>query len=153
MKILVPVDGSEPALESVRHVLELLANGLNANLGLATVQEPVYMYERLLPPDADVLERVTGAVGMHALADAEALCKAAGVAYEREIVSGDAAQAILDLATARGCDAIVMGARGLGAVKSALLGSVSQHVLQEAKMPVTVVKQGPSAALSAVATS
>jgi len=146
MKILVPVDGSEPALEAVRHVLGLLGNGLKASLVLATVQEPVYLYERVLPPDADVLERVTGAVGARALADAEALCKAAGVSYEREIVSGDAAQAVRDLAGARSCDAIVMGARGLGAVKSALLGSVSHRVLQDAPMPVTVVKHGPGAA-------
>lgn len=147
MKILVPVDGSGPALEAVRHVLNLLSNGLNASLVLATAQEPVYMYEMLLPPDAAVLERVTGAVGTNALAEAEALCRAAGVPYDREIVSGDTAQAVLDLASASGCDSIVMGARGLGAVKSALLGSVSQRVLQEARMPVTVVKQRPSAAL------
>jgi len=145
MKILVPVDGSEPALEAVRHVLDLLGNGLKAGLVLATVQEPVYLYEMVLAPGSDVLQRVTGAVGTKALADAEALCRAARVPYDREIVSGGAAQAILDLAGARGCDAIVMGARGLGAVKSALLGSVSQRVLQDAPMPVTVVKQWPSA--------
>jgi len=144
MKILLLVDGSEPALEAVRHVLELFKNGLKASLVLATVQEPVYLFERMLPPDADVLERVTGAVGTQALAAAEALCRAAGVPYQREIVSGEAAQAVLDLATACKCDAIVMGARGLGAVKSALLGSVSQRVLQEAKVPVTVVRQGLS---------
>jgi len=149
MKILVPVDGSEPALEALRHVLGLLGGGLKASLVLATVQEPVYLYERLLPADAEVLERLTGAVGTRALAEAEALCKAAGVAYEREIVSGDAAQAVLNLAAACGCDAIVMGARGLGALKGALLGSVSQRVLQEAQVPVTVVKQRPSAALAA----
>jgi len=148
MKILVPVDGSEPALDAVRHALELLGSGLKASLVLAAVQEPVYVYEMVLAPDADVLKRMSGAVGGQALASAEALCKAAGVAYEREIVSGDPAQAILDLAAARSCDAIVMGARGLGAVKSALLGSVSQRVLQDAPIPVTVVKQRPSAQLS-----
>ena len=34
------------------------------------------------------------------------------------------------------CDAIILGARGLGA----LLGSVSQAVLAAAKVPVTIVK-------------
>jgi nucleotide-binding universal stress UspA family protein len=149
MKILVPVDGSEPALEAVRHVLNLLRNGLKASLVLATVQEPVYLYEMVLPPDADVLKRVTGAVGTQALASAEALCKAAGVPYEREIASGDEAGALIQLAAARACDAIVMGARGLGAIKSALLGSVSQRVLQDAPIPVTVVKQRAMAPLPA----
>lgn len=140
MKILVPVDGAEAALEAVRHIPSLLDNGLKARLVLATVQEPIFVYEIVLPPVADVLKRLSGAVGMQALAAAEALCKAAGVPYDREIVSGDAAEAVIDLARARGCDAIVMGARGLGTVKSALLGSVSQHVLQDAPMEVTVVK-------------
>ena len=98
------------------HVLKLLGSGLNASLVLATAREPVHMYEMLLPLAADVLERVTGAVGTQALADAEALRKVAGVPYAREIVCGDAVQAILDRATARGCDAIVRGVLGLGAL-------------------------------------
>jgi nucleotide-binding universal stress UspA family protein len=142
MKILIAVDGSEPALDAVRHALQLLRSGLQASLVLATVQEPVYLYERVLPPDAEVLERVTGAVGGRALAGAEALLKAAGVAYESEIASGEAAPALIDVAHRHGCTAIIMGARGRGALRSALLGSVSQHVVQHASVPVTIVKQG-----------
>jgi nucleotide-binding universal stress UspA family protein len=41
----------------------------------------------------------------------------------------------------RGCDGIVLGARGLGAVRGALLGSESQAILQADAMPVTVVRQ------------
>jgi nucleotide-binding universal stress UspA family protein len=140
MKILLPVDGSEQALHAVRHALELLDAGLRASFVLATVQEPVYLYERLLPPDAEVLERVTGAVGDKSLAGAEALFDAAGVAYEREIASGEPAPVLIDLARRHGCDAIIMGARGRGALRSALLGSVSQRVVHEAELPVTVVK-------------
>jgi len=39
---------------------------------------------------------------------------------------------------------IVMGARGLGAVRGVLLGSVSQGVLQRARVPVTIVKDEDS---------
>lgn len=63
MKMLIAVDGSEPALDAVRHALQLMQSGLQARFVLATVQEPVYLYERVLPPDAEVLERLTGAVG------------------------------------------------------------------------------------------
>ena len=66
--------------------------------------------------------------------------KAAGEPYEREIASGFAANTLIDVAERYGCDAIVMGARGLGALRSALLGSVSQAVLQAARVPVTIVK-------------
>ena len=142
MKILVPVDGSEPALDAVRHALKLKREGLRASFVLATVQEPTYAYEMMLAPDAEVLERVTGAVGSRALEGAEALFKAAGEPFEREIASGFAANTLIEVAERHGCDAIVMGARGLGALRSTLLGSVSQAVLHVAKLPVTIVKHG-----------
>ena len=63
MKVLLPVDGSEAALEAVRHALHLQREGLRASFVLATVQEPTYAFEMMLAPDADTLERVTGAVG------------------------------------------------------------------------------------------
>lgn len=140
MKILVPVDGSEPALDAVRHALQLKREGLKATFVLATVQEPTYVYEMMLAPDADVLERVTGAVGSRALQAAEALFNAAGEPYEREIATGYAANTLIEVAERHGCTAIVMGARGLGALRSALLGSVSQAVLHASRLPVTIVK-------------
>ena len=140
MKILLPVDGSEAALDAVRHALHLQREGLRAAFVLATVQEPTYAIEMMLAPGDDVLDRVTGAVGARALKSAEALFEAAGLAFEREIASGDAAPTLLDIAQRYGCDAIVMGARGMGALRSALLGSVSQAVLHASKAPVTIVK-------------
>ena len=141
MKILVPVDGSDAALDAVRHALRLHREGLASTFLLVTVQEPVYLYERVLPPDAEVLERVSGAVGERALEAAEALFKAAGVPFEREIGSGEPAAVVVDMAERHGCDAIVLGARGLGALRSALLGSVSQGVLHASQLPVTIVKR------------
>lgn len=141
MKILVPVDGSERALDAVRYALRLRQEGLNATFLLATVQDPTYFYEMVLAPDAGVLERLSGAVGSRALAGAEALFDAAGVAFDREIGSGAPASTLIEMAEQQGCDAIIMGARGLGTLRSALLGSVSQGVLQGSRLPVTVVKQ------------
>jgi nucleotide-binding universal stress UspA family protein len=143
MKLLVAVDGSDLALDAVRHALRLRDAGLKADLVLATVQEPTFLYEMVLPPSAEVLERVSGAVGNRALEGAEALLRAAGVPFEREIGSGDPAQTLIDLAGRHGCEGIIVGARGLGAVRSALLGSVSQAVLHASMVPVTVVKHAP----------
>lgn len=137
MKILVPIDGSEAALDAARHALRMHALGLRASLVQATVQESTYAYELMLAPDAQVLERVSGAVGARALTNAQALFEAAGVAFETEIGSGDPAPTLLEIAARFGCEAIVMGARGRSALHSALLGSVSQSVLQASPIPVT----------------
>ncbi len=140
MKILVTVDGSEAALDAVRHALSLRREGLQTGFVLATVQEPTYVYEMILAPDAEVLERVSGAVGARALEGAEALFNAAECPFEREIGSGDPAQTLLEIAARYGCALIIMGARGRGALRSASLGSVSQAVLHLSPLPVTIVK-------------
>lgn len=140
MKILVPVDGSEAALDAVRYALRLRQEGLDATFLLATVQEPTFLYEMVLAPDADVLERVSGAAGSRALAGAEALFNAAGVPFAREIGSGEPVPTLIEMCERHGCEAIILGARGLGVLRSALLGSVSQGVLHASTLPVTVVK-------------
>lgn len=113
----------------MRHALQLLQSGLQASFVLATVWVPGICTNGRCPPDAEVLDRMTGAVGGRALAGAEALLNASGVPYEREIASGEPAPALIDLARRHGCDAIIMGALGRGALRSALLGSrASEHL-------------------------
>ncbi len=140
MKILLPLDGSEPALQAVHHALHLVREGLNAQFVLANVQEPTYLYEMVLAPDAEVLERVSGAAGAHSLEAGEALLRAAGIDFEREVASGDPAHTLVDIVERYGCDAVIMGARGMGRLRRAMLGSVSHEVLHAAPVPVTIVK-------------
>ena len=153
MKILLPVDGSEPALEAVRHALTLVREGLRAEFVLANVQEPTYLYEMVLAPDAEVLERVSGAAGAHSLEAAEALLKAAGLEYEREVASGDPAHTLADIIERYACDAVIMGARGMGRLRRAMLGSVSHEMLHSALVPVTIVKMPPPASVGEPATA
>ena len=142
MKILVAVDGSQCSLLAVRHALLLLREGLRADVVLATVQESTYVYETILAPDSHVMDRLSGAVGMRALASAEELLKESVVPYMREIGSGETAPTLLAIAKQHGCSQIVLGARGIGAVRGVLLGSVSQGVLMDSAVPVTIVKGG-----------
>jgi nucleotide-binding universal stress UspA family protein len=142
MKILLPVDGSEASLDAVRHVIRLVRQGLDTDVVLANVQEPTYLYEMVLAPDADVLERVSGAAGHHSLEAAEDLLRQADVPFEKELLSGDPAHTLIEAGERHDCDMVVMGARGRGVLRSALLGSVSQGVLRGSPVPVLIVKSG-----------
>lgn len=140
LKILIPVDGSALSLDAVQHAVRLVREGLQAEFVLANVQEPVSLYEMVVVRDPQALRGVSAVAGAHLLESAEALCKAAGVACELEVASGDPAHTLIEVAERYGCDAVVMGARGKGAVRSALLGSVSQEMIATCPVPVTVVK-------------
>ena len=56
---------------------------------------------------------------------------------------GTAAREIVALAEQIGADLIVMGRRGLGGVRRALTGSVSNPVVRHARCPVMVVRGDP----------
>ena len=140
MKILLPVDGSQPALAAVRHALTLTAQGLGASFVLANVQAPPSLYEVVVAHDPDVLAQVRGAAGDDLLALAAALLDAAKVEYESEVAGGDPASLIVDLAENYGCHMVVLGARGAGAPDGRGLGSVAHGVLLHSPVPVTVVR-------------
>ena len=55
-------------------------------------------------------------------------------------IRGDAGRALCDLAAERGARAIVLGTRGRGGVKRALLGSVSDFVVRNAPCPVVITR-------------
>lgn len=140
MKILIPLDGSALALDAVHHALKLHHQGLRADFVLATVQEPDTVYDMLMVPDADARDNVNQTVGAAAMESAIALFNAAGVPFESEVRSGYPAPMLIEIAEDYSCDAIIIGANGHGTLRSALLGSVSQAILQTSSLPVTIVK-------------
>lgn len=142
MKILLPVDGSEGALEAVRHALRLLGDGLEASFVLANVQEPASLYEVVVAHDAAVIEQVSQAAAAHSLAPAQALLQEAGAVFETEIGHGDPGHQLLDIAERFGCDLMIIGARGVEPFDGGALGSVASWLLDHTAVPVTVVRQG-----------
>lgn len=141
MKILLPIDGSEGALEAVRHALRLVHAGLRAEVVLANVQEPASLYEVVVAHNAEVIEQVSEAAAAHSLAPAQALLRAAGVPFETEIGHGDPGHLLVDIAERFGCDLVILGARGQDISESGALGSVATAVLQHASAAVTVVRR------------
>lgn len=139
MKILLPVDGSPTALEAVHHALHLVRAGLRADFVLANVQDTPTLYEIVTAHDPDVIEQVRHDAGADLLAGAARLLDAAGVPYVTEVATGDAANTLIEIVEKHGCDAVVIGAERHGGLRSVLIGSVSQSLLDDCPVPVTVV--------------
>ncbi|MBO9677028.1 MAG: universal stress protein [Acidovorax sp.] len=138
-RVMIAVDGSELALDAVRHGVALVRKGLQAQLILAHVQEEASLYE-LATKDADMIAAASVEAGQHLMASAIALIEAAGLPFETEVGLGEAAPTLVDMAERSGCDLLLIGARGMGSLRSALLGSVSQAVVHLSPVPVTIVK-------------
>jgi nucleotide-binding universal stress UspA family protein len=146
LKILIAVDGSDLSLDAVHHALALVRQGLRASVVLAHVQEPASLYELVTTRDPDLIAAASLEAGEHLMAPARALLENAGVPYETDVGVGDVAHTLVDMIERSGCDMVVIGAQGQGALSSALLGSVSQEVAHASPVPVTIVKHDDAAA-------
>lgn len=69
-------------------------------------------------------------------------CEKNDVTFSTEIRTGDVKTTIEKIANDghMNVDMVIMGSRGRGSVKGALLGSVSKYVLDKSKVPVLIVK-------------
>lgn len=139
MKIMLPVDGSAASLAAVRHALQLVRGGLQADFVLANVQEPPSLYEVVVAHDVAVLDQVRTAAGADLLQATEALMESGGHAFESEVAGGDPGHVLVDLIENYHCEAVVLGATGMGN-SGAPLGSVALALLQHSPVPVTVVR-------------
>jgi nucleotide-binding universal stress UspA family protein len=64
-----------------------------------------------------------------------------GTVEEAHFREGWAAEEIVDLAESLGVGLIVMGSKGRGRIRRALMGSVSDSVVRHAHCPVTIVRE------------
>jgi nucleotide-binding universal stress UspA family protein len=145
--ILVPTDGSKLSLKAAKEAA-VLARALKAKITAVYVTEP-WMPQMLGegammrgPLDAD-LAAYNAAVektAQAALAKVKAAAAAGKVKCDTVTTSDSAWEGILKVAKRKGCDLIVMGSRGHGVIKGALLGSVTARVLSNSKTPVLVCR-------------
>jgi nucleotide-binding universal stress UspA family protein len=122
-KILLATDRSRDAQLAATTAADL-AKSTNSELHIVHVGEaPSFRAQKALDTGVDML-RETGATGIQA-----------------HLRFGRPDTLIIDLAEELGAGLIVMGSRGLGGVRRALMGSISDSVVRHAPCPVLVVRQ------------
>jgi nucleotide-binding universal stress UspA family protein len=139
-KILAAVDGSECAKKGFQIALDMSLDKQDSPvLVVLAVVQPL----EVIGMRKDVRTSLEGLIEKDAkalLAEYATVAEMRGVKAETILASGHPAKIILDIAKIKGADLIVVGSRGLGGVKGLLLGSVSNAVVQNSKVPVMVVK-------------
>ena len=136
--ILLAVDGSDHALHAARMAAGL-ANAMNARiLRVVVAYEPIPSYlgepnlqraiDARLNEAQQILQKAVESLG------------SISADIHTELIEGNAAESIIEVARTHKSDVIVMGSRGLGRLSGLLLGSTSQKVVAHAPCPVLIVR-------------
>ena len=139
-KPLVPIDGSASAMRALSHAIAELSDRPGVEVHLLNVQTPpVHTFPgKLVSPD--LINQELRREGEAVLDPAQAVVRSAGLASRCHVRIGRPGDEIAACAADNGCDAVVMGTRGMGAAAGLLLGSVATKVVHAAQVPVTLVK-------------
>ncbi|MBU5445326.1 universal stress protein [Paenibacillus sp. MSJ-34] len=140
-RILVAYDGSNQSKKALDKAIQLTKANPFASLEVLHV----FDFPRYYFADALVTAPVRPDNHLFELADKtveEAKEAVASLANKHhvEMKQGPPAKTILEYAAEMNSDLIVLGSRGLGAIREFVLGSVSHNVVQHAKVPVLVIK-------------
>ena len=137
-RILLAVDGSEHALHAAEVAGDLARLVKAKELRVVIAYEPVPAY--LGEPNLSNTISARMSDSQEILHGAEAAIGQLPIDIHSEMIEGQIADAILNVANTRQSDLIIMGSRGLGRLAGALLGSNSQKVVSEAPCPVLIVR-------------
>ena len=143
--ILIPTDGSELSQKGVTQGVAL-AKSLGAKVTAffaAPPATPIVYRDHLpvgyaTPGEHEMM--IEKAAARH-LGVVEKVAKKARVAYEGVHVTSDYPEdAILKIAAKKRCDLIVIATHGQGGLRGMFIGSVTQKVLNQSKIPVLVLR-------------
>ncbi|SEP03894.1 Nucleotide-binding universal stress protein, UspA family [Halogranum amylolyticum] len=127
-QIVVPVDDNvDRAVEQARHIIELPGDLAEVSITIAHAYRDTNRTNENHDEESPAV-----------IAAIEHL-RNAGLAVEQRELYVPVAEAILDLTADIEADAIVMGGRKRSPTGKALFGSVTQSVILDATVPVTVV--------------
>ncbi|HII90881.1 MAG TPA: universal stress protein [Methanosarcina sp.] len=140
-RILIATDGSKAAENVVDFGIEI-ARCSGAKVYAVYVIDisffdSVLMDESWVKNAYEQFERV----GRGAICCIEENAKAVGVDATPILLKGNAAEKILDFAENQKVDMIVIGSTGRSGVERFMLGSVSEKVVRNSKIPVLVVRE------------
>ncbi len=152
--ILLATDGSENVAHATTVAVQL-SKETGSDLHIVYVGEDAYS-ATLVYPDAtdpgvveredpilvEQLQRQFEQMSRRVLeTEAEKVRELGGTVTQAHLRMGKAAAEIVDLAEDLGAGLVVVGSRGLGGIKRALMGSVSDSVVRHAHCPVLVVRR------------
>ena len=137
-RILVPLDGSDLAAGVTPHVQEL-AKSIGAEVVLLRVA-----FAHIFP-SADPIETQLTAVheAETYVVERASVLQESGVRAEGKVRYGDPVEEILDHVTRDHIDLIAMATHGRTGLRRAVLGSVAEHVLRRAPVPMLLVRVHP----------
>ena len=149
-KILVAIDGSEPADKALDYALDL-AESCDAKVVILSVIPPFVYPIVTEDPNAPSLitprevDRISSKIrSSHEEVLKDALAKAQsskpGLDVSTRLEEGSPADMIVKISQEEGFDLIVMGSRGLHGFSEFLLGSTTHRVADHCKKPLLIVK-------------
>ncbi|MEI3376722.1 MAG: universal stress protein [Coriobacteriales bacterium] len=133
--ILIAADGSDNSLRATQQAADIASLLDEAKVTIVSVIA-IDVYSDMV---YDPIE-AHGEAQREIIRDAEQVLADAGIDYEVVLLHGRPADEIIRYAAETEADLLVIGSRGLGALREFALGSVSHKVLTHAKCPVLVVK-------------
>ena len=145
LKVLVPVDFSEPARRALAWAFDYAARA-PCELHLLHVVED-HLGDSLSGLARQRMAAELGAIAAAAEAELERMLpdpeERAAVPVVRHVTHGKPAPEILRIADKLGAEMIVMGAHGRSGLDRLLIGSVAEKIVRGARCPVVCVKPGP----------
>ena len=127
----VALDGSRHSMHALSQAMQLAAESGTRTLDLGVVHHWL---------STEAAETELAKRGLATSAEARALLDTRGFAWRLHVLMGEPAPRLVELTAALGSRGIVVGARGVSAVESLLLGSVAQQVIHDSHGAVLVVR-------------
>jgi len=137
-RIVLAVDGSEHAAHAAKVAAALAHCMKPAELRIVIAYDPIPSY--LGEPNLQIAIDARLDEAKKILDETVRLVGNSEIDVHTEVLEGNPAEAIIEVAKTRHSNIIVMGSRGLGRLAGLLLGSTSQKVVSHAPCPVLIVR-------------